>query len=440
MKLAIVLLLCSVSYAAAGKNWALLFTGARFWANYCVDANLCHAYQVLHKAGVPDERIIVVMYDDIAENEKNPFPGELYNNYNHTDVYKGALKDYTHKEVTIRLVLAVLRGDKAKVKELTGREGKVIDSGPDDNVFVAASGHGSVGLLAFPDGMLTARTLNKALEDMHDNKKFAKLVFYLESCYSGSIFEDLSKDLNIYAMTASDPMHEAWQNYCDDKAFKPVCIGGEFSTGWIESAEIADLSTYTFRQHAEAIKMAVNSSHPQQYGDLSFLDRPLQDFFSNGQKRTKQVSPVQTRPPRRSLNVQDSGVPFHTMELTLLQRQVKARPADVNLRLQLARLQAMMADVDRFFHLAARHVYPVGSSALINRITESKAEPIRNWDCYEQVLDVVNTSCRGLLHHPKLQGYFLSKFSALVNMCNRETGSVAAEAVQAASRQIELCQ
>ena len=128
------------------------------------------------------------------------------------------------------------------------------------------------------------------------------------------------------------------------------------------------------------------------------------------------------------------------MELTLLLRQVKARPADVNLRHELARVQAMMADVDRFFHLTARHVFPAGSSALIDRITDTKAEPIRNWDCYEQVLDVVNTSCQGLLYHPKLQGYFLSKFSALVNMCNRETGSVTVEAVQTASRQIELCQ
>ena len=440
MKLAIVLLFCSVSYAAAGKNWALLFTGAPRWENYSVEANLCHAYQVLHKAGVPDERIVVVLYDDKADSWQNPFPGELYNNYNHTDVYKGALKDYTHKEVTVDLVLAVLRGDKAKVKELTGREGKVIDSGPDDNVFVAVSDHGGPGLLMMPDRPMTAKELNKALEDMHDDKKFAQLVFYLESCHSGSIFEDLSKDLNIYALTASDANHSAYMNYCYDKAFYPFCIGGEFSTAWIESAEVADLSTYTFQQQTEAIKMAVHKSHPQQYGDLSLLDRPLQDFFSNGQERTKQVSPVQTRPPRSSLNVRDSGVPFHTMELTLLQRQVKARPADVNLRLQLARLQAMMADVDRFFHLAARHVYPAGSSALIKRITESKAEPIRNWDCYEQVLNVVNTSCRGLLHHPKLQGYFLSKFSALVNMCNRETGYVATEAVQAASRQIKLCQ
>ena len=439
MKLAIVFLLCSVACAAGGKNWALLFTGAFGWFNYSVDSNLCHAYQVLHKAGVPDERIVVVMYDDIADNPQNPFPGKLFNNYNHTDVYKGAPMDYTHKEVTVDLVLAVLTGDKAKVKKLTGREGKVIDSGPDDNVFVAVSDHGGPGTLLFPDRLMNVKELHKALEDMHDNKKFAKLVFYLESCHSGSMFMDLSKDLNIYALTASDEAHSASMNYCHDPDFPKVCIGGQFSTGWTESADVADFRTYTFRQHAEAIKKAVNHSHPQQYGDMSILDLPLQHFFSSGENKNQQASPIQTR-SKPTPKIYGSGVPFNAMHLTLLQRQVKARPADVNLRLQLAHLQAMMADADRFFHLAVRHVYPARSSAFIDRITESKTERITNWDCYEKALDVVNTSCRGLLHHPKLQGYFLSKFTVLVNMCNRETGPVVAEAVQAASRQIELCQ
>ena len=173
---------------------------------------------------------------------------------------------------------------------------------------------------------------------------------------------------------------------------------------------------------------------PSSMGDLL-----LQHFFSGGQNRTKQVCPIQTR-PKHTLNVHVGGVSFHTMELTLLQRQVKARPADVDLRLQLARLQAMKADVDRFFHLAAKHVYPARRSAIISKITETNTEPFRNWDCYEKVLDELNISCPGLLRHPKLKGYFLSKLSTLVNMCNRETGPVVAEAVQAASRQIELCQ
>ena len=159
------------------------------------------------------------MYDDIADNPRNPFPGKLFNNWNYTDVYKGAPIDYTHEEVTVDLVLAVLTEDKAKVKELTGREGKVIDSGPDDNVFVAVSDHGGPGTLLFPDRFMNVKELHKALENIHDNKKFVKLVFYLESCYRGSLFMDLTKDLNIYALTASDEANGAAMNYCNHPDF-----------------------------------------------------------------------------------------------------------------------------------------------------------------------------------------------------------------------------
>ena len=32
-------------------------------------ADACHAYQILHKNGIPDENIVVMMYDDIAYNQ-----------------------------------------------------------------------------------------------------------------------------------------------------------------------------------------------------------------------------------------------------------------------------------------------------------------------------------------------------------------------------------
>ena len=32
-------------------------------------ADVCHAYQILHKNGIPDENIVVMMYDDIAHNK-----------------------------------------------------------------------------------------------------------------------------------------------------------------------------------------------------------------------------------------------------------------------------------------------------------------------------------------------------------------------------------
>ena len=49
-------------------NWALLVAGSNGWYNYRHQADVCHAYQILHKNGIPDSNIIVMMYDDLAKN------------------------------------------------------------------------------------------------------------------------------------------------------------------------------------------------------------------------------------------------------------------------------------------------------------------------------------------------------------------------------------
>jgi glycosylphosphatidylinositol transamidase (GPIT) subunit GPI8 len=58
----------------------------------CIQAYICHAYQVLRKGGLSDENIIVFMYDDIAFHESNPRPGVIINNPNGDDVYYGVPK------------------------------------------------------------------------------------------------------------------------------------------------------------------------------------------------------------------------------------------------------------------------------------------------------------------------------------------------------------
>jgi glycosylphosphatidylinositol transamidase (GPIT) subunit GPI8 len=49
-------------------NWAVLVAGSSEWVNYRHQADVCHAYQILHKNGIPDSNIIVMMYDDLARH------------------------------------------------------------------------------------------------------------------------------------------------------------------------------------------------------------------------------------------------------------------------------------------------------------------------------------------------------------------------------------
>lgn len=57
-----------------------------------MQADVCHAYQILKKGGMKDENIVVFMFDDIAHNRHNPRPGVILNHPNGEDVYHGVPK------------------------------------------------------------------------------------------------------------------------------------------------------------------------------------------------------------------------------------------------------------------------------------------------------------------------------------------------------------
>lgn len=57
-----------------------------------MQADVCHAYQILKRGGLKDENIVVFMYDDIAKSELNPRPGIIINHPNGSDVYAGVPK------------------------------------------------------------------------------------------------------------------------------------------------------------------------------------------------------------------------------------------------------------------------------------------------------------------------------------------------------------
>lgn len=57
-----------------------------------MQADVCHAYQVLKRGGIKDENIVVFMYDDIAMNALNPQKGVLINHPKGEDVYAGVPK------------------------------------------------------------------------------------------------------------------------------------------------------------------------------------------------------------------------------------------------------------------------------------------------------------------------------------------------------------
>merc|ERR1719330_543375 len=163
-----------------------------------------------------------MMYDDVAHDSENPFPGKLYNypwkDMAHAkDVYDGCKIDYRKGSVTPAKFQAVLTGD----AETAG--GKVLQSKADDHVFVNFVDHGAVGLIAFPVGVMHAKDLISTLKTMHHKGMYGKLTFYLETCESGSMFQGLlPKKLPVYAVTAANAKESSWGTFCG----KDAKVGG----------------------------------------------------------------------------------------------------------------------------------------------------------------------------------------------------------------------
>ena len=64
-----------LNLVSAVDHWALLVVGSNGFWNYRHQADICHSYHVLRRNGIPESNIIVMAYDDIANDEENPFKG-----------------------------------------------------------------------------------------------------------------------------------------------------------------------------------------------------------------------------------------------------------------------------------------------------------------------------------------------------------------------------
>lgn len=55
-------------YQDEGEAFVVLVAGSNGWYNYRHQADVAHAYHTLRNHGIPEENIITMMYDDVANN------------------------------------------------------------------------------------------------------------------------------------------------------------------------------------------------------------------------------------------------------------------------------------------------------------------------------------------------------------------------------------
>ncbi|KAI6229833.1 hypothetical protein M3Y99_01131100 [Aphelenchoides fujianensis] len=267
-----------VDQTTAGNNWAVLVASSDGWENYRHEANVCHAFHLLRAQGIAEERIVLMMVDDIAHAPQ--YAGQLFNSPAHRDVYAGCRVDYRGEDVTIANFLAVLRGDAAA----TGGK-RVLESTAEDRVFVYLTDHGGDGIVTFPEfghglQLLNTTALAETVHFMHTNKKFGQLVVYWEACHSSTMFDRPAlypPEMNVYIVTSAKGKEEkTHETYFDPEL--QVSLSDQFSAAWLEDSEANNPTTRTLQLQFEAVKKRVANSTVLQWGNLEIARQPLAAF------------------------------------------------------------------------------------------------------------------------------------------------------------------
>ncbi|KAL3633519.1 hypothetical protein CASFOL_022281 [Castilleja foliolosa] len=408
---------------SVGTRWAILLAGSTGYWNYRHQADVCHAYQVLKRGGLKDENIVVFMYDDIANNEENPRPGVIINSPDGENVYKGVPKDYVGDDVTVSNFFAVLLGNKTAV---TGGSGKVIDSGPDDHIFIYYSDHGGPGVLGMPTNpYLYADDLINVLKKKHALGTYKSLVFYIEACESGSIFEGLLPEgLNIYATTASNAEESSWGTYCpgDNPSPPPeyeTCLGDLYSVAWMEDSDKHNLRTESLRQQYQLVKKRTahgNSyygSHVMQFGDLKLSTEDL--FLYMG---TNPANNNYTFVDDNSLRLSSSKA-VNQRDADLLHFWDKFRKAPegsarkYEAQMQLAEAMAHRTHIDNSIKLIGKLLFGIKKGPQVLKAVRPAGQPfVDDWDCLKSLVRTFETHCGSLSQ------YGIKHMRSIANICN----------------------
>ncbi|KAK6935229.1 Peptidase C13, legumain [Dillenia turbinata] len=459
--------------AEVSTRWAVLVAGSSGFGNYRHQADVCHAYQILKKGGLKEENIVVFMYDDIASNEFNPRRGVIINHPQGQDVYAGvpklsflsqlAIAYYTDatailglhwKAVTAANLYAVLLGDKGAVK---GGSGKVVESKPNDRIFIYYSDHGGPGVLVaayfqaagaeeplnscrfqfFFSGMpnppfLFANDFIEVLKKKHASGSHKEMVIYVEACQSGSVFQGMMpKDLNVYVTTASNAEESS---YVTVLGWNHLLHQGDlYSIAWMEDSETHNLKKETIKQQYEVVKERTSNyntytagSHVMEYGNKSIKTEKL--YLYQG------YDPAGVNFPPNNFRL-DTGMDVvnqRDADLLFLWQRYKTTKDDLGRKAeilkQIRETTEHRVHLDNSIKLIGKVLFgPEKGSEALNSKRPTHLPIVDDWGCLKSTVRLFQSYCGSLTQ------YGMKHMRAFANICNKGVSTSSMEEVLVAA-------
>ena len=187
------------TYPALKDRWALLVAGSVGWKNYRHQADVLAMYRLLKSRGYTDDRIILIMEDDIAANAQNPRQGIVQVSIGGENLYEEVQADYRLSDLSPEDIRSILLGEESE------RLPQVIQATAEDNVLVFWSGHGLSGKLCWgeTDDGFTYGLAKETFDAMYQKHNYRKMLCLIETCYSGSVMQACVGVPGILSITAA---------------------------------------------------------------------------------------------------------------------------------------------------------------------------------------------------------------------------------------------
>lgn len=170
-------------------------TTGRFWSARHASGLITDTWQIRYRCtvkrlGIADERIILMLADDMACNARNKYPAQVFNNENHRlNLYGDNVEvDYRGYEVTVENFLRILTGRHEpavpRSKRLLSDEGS--------HILLYMTGHGGDEFLKFQDSEeLQSHDLADAVKQMKEKHRFKELLIMVDTCQAATLFSQL---------------------------------------------------------------------------------------------------------------------------------------------------------------------------------------------------------------------------------------------------------
>ena len=283
--------------------WAVVISPSTSWENYRHQADAFAMYQLLRFFGYDDDHIVFIVEDNLAFHPDNIYPGQIFvertNEYTlddehilaNDDVRNGAVVDYHFSELRPEDLADILIGRQSESLP------HVIHSDSASNVFFFWSGHGgskdgplwgnedateyfgSDRIRSIVEEMAGTAAANSSLFTLHSSlKKYRRMMFALETCFSGKWGEALTGLPDVLVLTAATPFETSKADVFDEDL--GVFLSNAFARTFRN--KIREGSTISIYDIYKELFRTTNGSHVTIYNESNYgsvYNNRMADYF-----------------------------------------------------------------------------------------------------------------------------------------------------------------